>query len=45
MLVNRYHYRLTENGGGYGVGYQLLNTSAFDPSKINFAVQLLLLWL
>jgi FkbM family methyltransferase len=42
MLVNRYDYCLIENGGGYGVGYQLLNTSAFDPYEINFAVQLLI---
>jgi FkbM family methyltransferase len=42
MLVNRHDYRLTQNGGGYGVGYQLLNTSAFDPQEINFAVQLLM---
>lgn len=42
MLVNRHDYRLTQDGGGYGVGYQLLNTSAFDPMEINFAVQLLM---
>lgn len=42
MLVNRHDYRLTQNGGGYGVGFQLLSTSAFDPKEINFAVQLLL---
>ena len=40
MLVNRFDYRLTQNGG-YGVGYQILNTSAFDPDEINLAVQLL----
>jgi FkbM family methyltransferase len=42
MLVNRHDYHLTENGGGFGVGHQLLNTSAFDPKEINFAVQLLM---
>jgi len=42
MLVNRHDYRLTANGGGYGVGYQLLNTSAFDPQEVNFAIQLLI---
>jgi FkbM family methyltransferase len=42
MLVNRHDYRLTQNGGGYGVGYQLLNTSTFDPQEINFAVKLLM---
>ncbi len=41
MLVNRHDYRLTQDGGGYGVGYQLLNNAAFDPNEISFAVQLL----
>jgi FkbM family methyltransferase len=40
MLVNRHDYRLTDQGG-YGVGYQLLNTSAFDPSEVDVALQLL----
>lgn len=40
MLVNRHDYRLTDYGG-YGVGYQLLNTSAFDPSEVDVALQLL----
>jgi FkbM family methyltransferase len=40
MLVNRHDYRLVE-GGGYGVGFQLLNTSAFDPEEVDFALQLL----
>jgi len=40
MLVNRHDYRLTDNGG-YGVGYQLLNTSCFDPEEIDLALQLL----
>ncbi|GGX21028.1 hypothetical protein GCM10011282_28960 [Undibacterium macrobrachii] len=40
MLVNRHDYRLIE-GGGYGVGYQLLNNSAFDPSEVDFVLQLL----
>ncbi len=40
LLVNRHDYRLTDQGG-FGVGYQLLQSSAFDPSEINLAVQLL----
>jgi FkbM family methyltransferase len=40
MLVNRHDYRLTERGG-YGVGFQLLNNSAFDPAEVDFALQLL----
>lgn len=42
MLVNRHDYRLLPNGGGYGVGYQLLNTSSFDQSEVNFAIELLM---
>lgn len=41
LLVNRHDYSLTE-GGGYGVGYQLLNTSAFDPVEVDFCVRLLM---
>jgi FkbM family methyltransferase len=40
MLVNRNDYHLTP-GGGYGVGYQLLNKSSFDQSEVDFALQLL----
>ncbi|NYE63345.1 FkbM family methyltransferase [Duganella sp. 1224] len=40
MLVNRFDYRVTQQGG-YGVGFQLLHTSAFDPHEVDFAVQLL----
>jgi FkbM family methyltransferase len=42
MLVNRHDYRLTQNTDGYGVGHQLLNTSAFDPQEIQSTVQLLM---
>lgn len=41
MLVNRNDYRLLEGGGGYGVGYQLLNTSAFDQNEVDLALHLL----
>ncbi|OYU74746.1 MAG: FkbM family methyltransferase [Alphaproteobacteria bacterium PA3] len=40
MLVNRHDYRMTEHGG-YGVGFQLLNNSAFDPGEVDFVLQLL----
>jgi FkbM family methyltransferase len=40
MLINRHDYRLVGEGG-YGVGYQLLNTSSFDQNEIDFALQLL----
>lgn len=40
MLVNRHDYRLIP-GGGFGVGHQLLNQSAFDPPEVDFVLQLL----
>lgn len=40
MLVNRHDYRIVNNQG-YGVGYQLLNSSAFDQSEVDFVLQLL----
>lgn len=40
MLVNRHDYRLVGNSG-FGVGYQILNTSSFDQSEIDLAVQLI----
>jgi FkbM family methyltransferase len=40
MLVNRNDYHLVD-GGGYGVGYQLLNTSSFDQGEISLALALL----
>lgn len=40
MLVNQHDYRLVD-GAGYGVGYQLLNTSAFDQDEVNIAIALL----
>ncbi len=40
MIVNRNDYRITPNGG-YGVGYQLLNTSSFDQDEVDLVLQLL----
>ncbi|WAW09544.1 FkbM family methyltransferase [Oxalobacter vibrioformis] len=40
MLVNRHDYRLVGNGG-YGVGFQLLNTSSFDHEEVNLLLRLL----
>jgi FkbM family methyltransferase len=40
MLVNRHDYRLV-SGGGYGVGYQLLNTSSFDQNEVDVVLHLL----
>lgn len=41
MIVNRHDYRMTDATQGYGVGYQLLNNSSFDPDEVNFALAVL----
>ncbi len=41
MILNRNDYRMVDANSGYGVGFQLLNTSCFDPEEIGFAVALL----
>lgn len=41
MIVNRNDYRMVDGGGGYGVGFQLLNSSTFDPEELSFGKQLL----
>jgi len=40
MIINRFDYRMQE-GGGIGVGYQLLERGCFDPVEVELAVQLL----
>jgi FkbM family methyltransferase len=41
MIVNRNDYRMVDEKNGYGVGFQLLNTSSFDQSEVDFALGLL----
>jgi FkbM family methyltransferase len=41
MIVNRNDYRMVNQDQGYGVGYQLLTTSAFDAHEIGFASSIL----
>lgn len=41
MIVNRMDYRMVDALAGYGVGYQILDTAAYDPAEIELAVQLL----
>lgn len=41
MLVNRHDYHKLSDGRGYGVGHQLLETSAFDPGEVDVVLQLL----
>jgi len=40
LLVNRHDYRLVP-GGGYGVGYQLMNSSSFDQNEVDVVLHLL----
>ncbi|MRR49705.1 MAG: FkbM family methyltransferase [Rhodocyclaceae bacterium] len=40
MIVNRNDYRQVGESG-FGVGWQILNASSFDPDEIDFALQLL----
>lgn len=41
LIVNRNDYRMIDASRGYGVGYQILNTSSFDPQEIGFVLALL----
>jgi FkbM family methyltransferase len=41
MIVNRLDYRMVGPDSGYGVGHQILEEAAFDPSEIELALQLL----
>jgi FkbM family methyltransferase len=43
MIVNRFDYRMLDAQRGYGVGYQILETAAFDPAEVKLAVDLLAL--
>lgn len=44
MIVNRLDYRLSaDQRGGYGVGFQILETARFDPDEVSLALQLLAL--
>jgi FkbM family methyltransferase len=41
MIVNRLDYRMISADSGFGVGFQILETAAFDPQEIKLAVNLL----
>jgi len=41
MIINRNDYRMVDNNQGYGVGYDLLNTSSFSQEEIDFLIILL----
>jgi FkbM family methyltransferase len=41
MIVNRFDYRMTEPGRGFGVGFQLLEAGSYDPVEVELALQLI----
>ena len=41
MIVNRMDRHMVNADTGYGVGYQILETAAFDPSEVDLALQIL----
>lgn len=41
LIVGRNDYHLTADGGGYGVGHQLLTSGSFDPGEVFLAKALL----
>ena len=43
MIVNRFDYRMIDQNRGYGVGFQILETSSFDPTEVRLALDMLAL--
>jgi len=43
MIVNRFDYRMINQNQGYGVGFQILETSCFDPNEVRLALDMLAL--
>jgi FkbM family methyltransferase len=41
MIINRNDYRMVDANSGYGLGFQILNTSSFDQSEVDFALGML----
>ena len=41
MILNRFDYRMSAPNAGIGVGFQMLETGAFDPLEIELALQLI----
>ena len=41
LIVNRFDRRIVEGNRGYGVGFQVLESSAFDASEVDLALALL----
>lgn len=43
LIVNRFDYRMVDQGAGYGVGFNLLERSSYDATEIGLILQLLML--
>jgi FkbM family methyltransferase len=43
MIVNRFDYRMVDERRGFGVGFQILEGSSFDPQEVDVALSLLML--
>jgi FkbM family methyltransferase len=43
MIINRLDYRMVDAERGYGVGFQILQTAAFDAAEVKLMVDLLAL--
>jgi FkbM family methyltransferase len=41
MIVNRNDYHMVDANRGYGVGYQIMQQSCYDPNDVNLALGLL----
>jgi FkbM family methyltransferase len=41
MIVNRFDYRTIADGGSFGVGFDLLETSSFSPKEVDLALSML----
>ncbi len=41
LIVNRHDYRMVNPKQGFGVGFQILNSSSFDPEEVSFVLALL----
>jgi FkbM family methyltransferase len=41
MIVNRNDYRMVSANAGYGVGFQLMNTSSYDQAEVTLTMDLL----
>ncbi len=41
MIVNRLDYRMVNAEQGFGVGFQILESAAFDPDEVKMAIDVL----